>query len=661
MTAPLIIPSDIDFLSHLIDGIVDERTYIRPSEYIEKTRYLPKGTTPKPGYYEFDYTPYLREPFDLLAQDSGIQRIIFMKPAQIGYTVGFLQNAVLYHIGADPKRVQFVTADNALAEETVKTQINPMIEHAGLEDLIFAQSKPKGSRATGSTSTLKEYPGGYTRFVGAQNPDSARGRTFERNLYDEIDAWKDDKKEGSKIALFDNRSNAFSMTRKSVYGSTPLITQTSHVYRLYLEGDQRNFFVSCPHCGEMQVLKWHIVSESGKKCGIVFEHENGKPIYETVRYKCPHCEKTFRDYDKVKFMAPDVCEWRPTAEALVPRTASFWMNALYAPPGMYPWEKLVEDWVKCWDLKLDRMKDKEAYREFRNTKQGLPFEERGESISYEKAVLHRRPYPKGQILNRMIKEDTGHKIQIVLATVDVQKNNLFVDITGFTHGGRWYKIDFFSLDGVTEDRNSESWKALDDLICNKIYTDDDGRQYRISSTFIDSGRYTEYITYFCSQFSSGVYPIKGERYNTVGLTFRMMSKKVLESYGVPAAYLLHTTALKDRISYQMKHLEWHTGKHQPEWYPNFPEDLRDDYFKQFEAETKVVEYDKLTNKYKGSFWKQRHSGAENHAFDTAGYTLANYEMMADLVCREYLELDALDWGAFWEYAEDPIFYVESSE
>ena len=148
--------SDIDFMIDMINSIIDSRTYDLPSDYIEKTRYLPKGLTPKPGFFEFDYTPYLKEPFNLLAQDSGIERIIFMKPAQIGYTVGFLQNAVLYHIGSNPKRVQFVTADNILAEETVKTQINPMIEHAGLEHLIYAQSKPKGSRATGSTNTMKE-------------------------------------------------------------------------------------------------------------------------------------------------------------------------------------------------------------------------------------------------------------------------------------------------------------------------------------------------------------------------------------------------------------------------------------------------------------------------------------------------------------------------
>ena len=111
--------TDIDFLSDLIDGIIDERKYDIPSEYIETVRYLPKGSSPKPGFFEFDYTPYLREPFDLLAPDSGIERIIFMKPAQIGYTIGYLQNAVLYHIGSNPKRVQFVTADNQLAEETV--------------------------------------------------------------------------------------------------------------------------------------------------------------------------------------------------------------------------------------------------------------------------------------------------------------------------------------------------------------------------------------------------------------------------------------------------------------------------------------------------------------------------------------------------------------
>lgn len=655
--------NDIDFMTELIDSIVDDRSYDLPSDYIEKTRYLPKGLTPRPGFFDFDYTPYLKEPFNLLAPDSGIERIVFMKPAQIGYTVGFLQNAVLYHIGSNPKRVQFVTADNILAEETVKTQINPMIEHSGIEHLIYAQSKPKGGRGTGSTNTMKEYPGGYVRFVGAKNPDSARGRTFERNLYDEIDAWLDDKREGSKIALFDNRSNAFSLTRKSVYGSTPLITQSSKITALYLEGDQRNFFIRCPRCGEQIILKWHGVTEDGFKFGIDFLHEKGLPIYDTVHYNCPICEGQFKNYEKVKFMEPDSCEWISTLpdgqKPLVPRTASFWLNALYSPPGMYPWERIVEDWVKCWDIEKGKIKDIGKYREFRNTKQGLSFEEKGESISYDKAIIHRRGYAIKTIPNILIKKDTGGIGLVVIASIDCQINNLFVDVKIYTSGGRTYTIDFFSIDGPTQTHGSVSWKIAEKFIDEQIYVDEEGRQYKIQNTFIDSSKYTEYVYAFCSQYSVGVYPIKGQRSIDGNITYKSMSKAVVEKSGCTDAFLVNTTRLKDKIAANLQRSEWITDMKQPDWYPNFPEDLKDDYFKQFEAESKVEVRDKITNVWKASYWKAK-SGVDNHAFDTYVYNLAALEMLATVICMsdDYLDLESLEWSAFWAYAKTGAFYID---
>lgn len=647
---------DVLFLKEILDAVIDERIYDLPTEYVERIRYIPRGLSPKPGFFEFSFTPYWIEVFNNLATDSGVQIIAVMKAAQIGYTVAILENAILYFMGSNPKYVQFITSDNKLAEEMVKERINPMIKHAGLENLLYAQDKAKGSRLTGNTMLHKQYPHGSINFTGANNPDAFRGRTKQVTLGDEVDTFKDDKKEGSKIGLITNRSNAFSESRKMVWGSTPLIQQTSVIYNLYLQGDQRNYYVPCPHCGKMQVLKWHGVTEDGVIYGIDFKHEKGIPIYETVHYKCPHCLYEIKDHEKTIFILEGNGEWRPTAKPTVLKMRSYWLNALYSPPGVYSWEKIVEDWAKCWDLERNRMSDKDKYREFRNTKQGLPFEEKGESISYEKAIIHRRTYAKGTIDNELIEKDCGCPALLVLSTVDVQKNNLFVDVKAYSMGGATYTIDFFSIDGVTEEENSESWIALDDFICNKVYVDKQGRQYRIINTFIDSSKFTKYVYNFCSQYSTGVFPIKGERYISGGITYDLFSKKVIEKSGCSAGYRINTTRLKDQISKVMQRLEWNTGEYQPPWYPNFPEDLRDDYFKQFQAENKVDEYDKLTNKYKGSYWRQRGS-MDNHAFDTYVYHLANIELVAEQTCINVLGLDCVDWKRFFAYAnESKCFY-----
>jgi len=326
---------------------------------------------------------------------------------------------------------------------------------------------------------------------------------------------------------------------------------------------------------------------------------------------------------------------------------------------MYSWERLVEEWSECWDLEKNKIKNMQKYREFRNTKQGLPFEEKGESVSYDKAIIHRRLYARGEINNTQIKKDTGSLLLLVLCTVDCQKNNLFVDIKGYTAGGRTYTIDFFSLEGQTENINSESWKALEKLIDEKIYIDEVGRQYKIINTFVDSGHFTEYVYSFCSKYSTGVYPIKGERSLTGNITFKQMSKQVIEKSGCSNAFLINTTRVKDHIAKNLQRSEWYTDKVQPEWYPNFPQDLGDDYFKQFEAESKVEKRDSITNQWLASFWKQI-SGRDNHAFDTYGYHMANLEFVAETVCKDedILNLLALDWTQFWEYAETGVFYID---
>lgn len=652
---------DIDFLIEQINAITDERHYDIPTEYIERVRYLPKGLTPKPGYFDFAYTPYLKEIFDNLSPESPIETTIVMKSAQIGYTVGVLENGILYHIGSNPRTVQFVTADKNLATETVKTRIDPMIDHANLREMIFAQAKRKGNRATGDTSLLKEYPGGFFSAGGAKNPDMFRGRTYQVSLFDEIDTWDDDVKEGSKIDLALNRSNAFSATRKIVMGSTPLILQTSKIYSYYMAGDRRNFIVPCPRCGQFQVLRWHGVTDSGKQYGIKFEIENGKPLYESIHYQCEHCAGKFYDHEKTILLPAG--EWQATFESSKKRYRSYWINALYSPPGMYGWDRIVEDWTDCWDLKSDRVKDKEKLRVFYNTKRGLPWEETGDKIKFEAANSKRVfGWRRNQIENDLAIKRGGGRILLLTCAVDVQKNNLFVDIKGWSSRGINYTIDFRSIDGPTEDYNSPVWEELDKIVSDEQWTDGNGRVYRLSNTFIDSGKYTEYVYRFCSRFTSGVYPIKGEDWLPGGILLKNFSKETIEKSGLVSGigYRLNTTAFKDRTARIINFADWGTDEVQPDWYANFTEELGDDYFRQFETEYKKEIKDKVTNKFKGIRWVQTTAGSANHAFDTFGYSLACLNDIAQATCELELGLEKLDWEEFWNYAETGAFYLEKT-
>ena len=132
------------------------------------------------------------------------------------------------------------------------------------------------------------------------NPRTREGCDFA--AADEVDAYPDKiKKEGDVISLVRSRTNAYSRNRKILWISTPLVEQSSKIYRLYLLGDQEKFFVPCKFCGEYQELVWHGVKEDGEAFGIVWENDDHFiPRIETVGYKCPYCGGLMKNYDKIQ-------------------------------------------------------------------------------------------------------------------------------------------------------------------------------------------------------------------------------------------------------------------------------------------------------------------------------------------------------------------------
>jgi len=643
---------DVKFLMTQFKKITDCKEFEIPSEYIEKNRYLDRELTSIPGYYKFSKTPYWRDPLNDMSPLSEVKKIVIVKGVQIGATTGVLENCVAYNIGSDPKPQLYITADKELAKIGMEVKIERMLDSCNLRQKIFSQTNAK--KRSGDTTYNKEYPGGFLYAIGAQNPGKLRSMSFPVILFDELDGMPDKLgKEGDPVSLAENRSNAYAEKRKILYISTPLVKQTSKIWALYLRGDQKKFMVPCKFCGEKQELVWHGVDDNGKRYGIIFDIEDGEPVYDSVGYKCRHCEGVMKNYDKSIILNQG--EWVATAKSKEPGLVSYQISALYSPPGMWSWENTVQKWASCWDLEKDRPKDLEKYREFRNLMQGLPFQDRGEQIRMEKVKANRSyHYSKNTINNYQFKKDSGSEILILTAAVDCQKNNLFVDVKGWCQGGRSYTIDFFSIDGPVEDHHSPVWSELDRIIEDRVWLDENGRNYKIINTVIDSGKYATYVYEYCKPFSFGVYAIKGNESITGGLTYKEFAKGTLESAGLPMAYHVNTTKLKDRIA-KILNKQWDTGIIQPEWFANFPEDMRDDYFRQFEAENRIDEYDKVTNKYKRSRWVVK-SGADNHAFDTFVYSLACIELIADYICRVELALKYLDWNKFWEYAKTGIFY-----
>lgn len=652
---------DIDFLIQQFSEVVHERNFKLPSVYTEEVRYLDKELTPFPGKFSFDRAPFFREIVDIFSPDNPCRKVVLLKGVQMAATTSLLEPVLLYYIGCNPAPVLLVEPDDDMAKNVMSIKVDKMIDGAGLRSKIGNQSrKAARSKSTGDTARHIEYTGGYLYAASASTPKSFRNMSYRIILVDELSVMPDKLAgEGTVVDLAEARASAYPNNSKILFQSTPTTEQGCKIYKQFLLGTQEKYLVPCKFCGTEMELEWAVWDQSNKQIGgIVWENdEEWNPIMSTVGYKCPHCGQIMKNYHKSEIIPKG--HWVATVDKPIEAgTRSFHISPIYNLPGLLTWEDMVRKWAVCWDIKNNRVRDKEAYRVFRNLMQGLPFREMNEQIRYDKAILFKRfGFARGTVPNKMALKDAGSPVLLVICSVDVQKDKLYVEITGYSDRGIQWTIDFFSIDGATEDFNGP-WNELAELIENKIYESDDGKLYRIAMTVIDSGHYTDWVYAFCGRFSSGVYATKGQDWIKGGETYQRFNQATLDRIGLPLAYHVNTGKLKDRISYSMNKLLWNENSFQPDWYINFPEDFHDDYFKMFEAEEKVEVYDKLTNKWLKTIWRAKF-GAANHGFDTKVYNYAALEIFAEDICRNDLLLNYLDWNAFWKVAKGGAFYIDT--
>ena len=634
-------------------SLTDEINTMLPSEWAENNRYLPDQVTDFPGYYDFSLTPYLKEILDLFSPLSPVREWDFMKGVQVGANVGVMENAVGYgvEIGRNIP-MMFLTADADLAKLRMETYFTPMFEHSDLARFIKS-SDGINKRKTGKTDKKVEWEGGgFLIPFGANSASKLRSTSIQWLLEDEPDAYKlRVGKDGNPSKLAEDRTAAYEASRKIFRASTPLIKQTSLIYKGYMKGDRREFRIPCIHCGFKQALRWSGKKQDGKPFGMTWEidKDSGLLIRESVRYICCHCGEPMYDDDKVIFLGQG--HWEPTATPISPDRRSYHLSALYSP--MQTWIKQVDKYLEAWDVELHRIKDVELYQQFYNNVLGWPFEARGEALKLSTVTTHRRAvYSSCTVPNKYAEVEAGGKVQIITAAVDVHKDHLDFQAIGFCVGNVGYSIEHLKIHGDTDDLDNGPWRDLAEILERKVYEGDDGRMYHIQTTLIDAGYKPDIVYSFCSDYMSSVFPVLGS--DEPGKNALLREFREYESKAGYIGYMVTTPMYKDRIAAALRK-EWDGVSIQPRNYLNFPQDYPDSFFKEFTAETKKAKVNKTTGQTVGYVW-HRPSGAPNHALDLTVYSMCALDMIAYDVCTSALKLTQINWARFWEYCEAEQLY-----
>ena len=256
------------------------------SQWADAHRMLGSRASAEPGRYRTSRTPYMREIMDALSPSSTVQRVVFMKAAQVGATEAG-NNWIGFAIHQAPGPMLAVQPTVELAKRNSRQRIDPLIEEsAALRERV----KPARSRDAGNTMLSKEFAGGILIMTGANSAVGLRSTPARYIFLDEVDDYPASAdEEGDPVTLVEARSLTFAHRRNSFGVLLRAITALSRIEREFEASDQRRFFVPCPHCGHSQWLKFDRL-----------RWQKGRP--ETAEYHCEGCDQPMGVHNKTAML-----------------------------------------------------------------------------------------------------------------------------------------------------------------------------------------------------------------------------------------------------------------------------------------------------------------------------------------------------------------------
>jgi phage terminase large subunit GpA-like protein len=433
------------------------------SEWADKHRMLTSLASAEPGRWRTDRAPYQRGIMDAFS-DPTIERVVVMSSAQVGKTEAVL-NVVGYFMDQDPAPMLVLQPTLDMARAFSKDRLREMIRAT---PTLKRFSRDSRRREADETILHRQFPGGHITMVGANSAAGLASRPIRVVLNDEVDRFPASAgSEGDPVSLAKKRTATF-WNRKEGLFSTPTIKGASRIEAAFEEGDQRRYYVPCPHCQHPQVLRWAQVD------------------FESAGYVCESCAAVIEERQKLGMLAAG--QW--IAAKPGGRVASFHLSALYSP------------WT-TWAEVIAEFKDSKAHpdrlRVFINTMLGETWELDGEGVDGDELAARRETYPA----------EVPAGVGVLTAGVDVQRDRIEVAIKGWGRGQESWLVAHHRIYG--DPARDETWERLD-AILTRSYRHEHGTPLAIQCACIDSGdgeTVQHVYRYVKPRQRRGVYATKG--------------------------------------------------------------------------------------------------------------------------------------------------------
>lgn len=580
------------------------------SQWADKYRIIPAGTSNQPGRWKTSKTPYLKGIMDAFSDDR-IEEIVFIKPTQVGGTESIL-NILGYIVDQDPSSTLVVYPSDTLAEDISKNRIQPMLR----------ATKPLAEKFREDDSKLLalQFDNMYIPLTGANSAASLSSKPIRFVLLDEVDKYPPRSgggKEADPISLARERTNTFSYNKKIFITSTPTL-KTGAIWREWESCTRQLFFyVPCPHCGRMQRLRFHQLK---------FPKEGSKTERSAAAYyECPYCQGKISDADKHRML--QLGQWKNEGETegtrVSPKKTGFALNAIYSP-----WLSFADVAYK-W---LDAQGDQEKMQNFVNSWLGEPWEDVGSTAGAQKVLDNRGVYTRGMVPDWA---------QIITCGVDVQQNCLYYTVDAWGQGKKIYNIDHDCIPGV-------DFNTLWDVI-NQTYYDAKGRDWYIDLALIDSGDQTDQVYDFCYVHNPLTVPVKGSstpipaRYRVSAIQREGSAARGMNLIICDGSY--YKTMIYAKINAVDGSWQVFDGVDQ-------------EYCEQITNEHKVFE---RKNGVGSWVWRPKTSGAPNHYLDCEVYAACAADLLGAFALLEDPPEPAAEESAYQQEEEDENWFGDNED
>ena len=345
---------------------------ITVSEWAQANRMLPSHVTAEPGPWRNERTPYLAGIMDAI-HEAGCEEVIVLKAAQVGFSEG-LRNTIGYWIDHEPGPCLIVMPDQKSAEELIDERIKPLLEftpavarHVGVRAWDVKKASIKLDTMSiyigwaGSSQALKSRP---IRYLLLEEPDE----------YPHVSGAGGDpiSKAMKRVTTYSAKGRA-----RVIIGGTPT-SRAGNTWKAWEScGDQRHYWVPCPHCGTYQRLIWTNVKYVERIDGEERQKHAARILdNHGAWYECCKCTGKILDSQKTAML--NLGMWAGSDQVVSPdgrivgtaskrtRRIGFSLPATYSP--WVSFAKLAAEWIEAQG-------DQQQLADFVNQRLAEPFEE----------------------------------------------------------------------------------------------------------------------------------------------------------------------------------------------------------------------------------------------------------------------------------------------